>query len=164
MTMFVETEWRGEHIPVAEISGIGSPRKGKYGSDERVVTMRDGARHTISDSTLHRIIMRPVHIVPAEAGTFHLSAWRAKGKIIVHRTPVVGWAVCADGEVRPVTPHGVFDLGGPDAETYVLMPDGKVNGVGEHTEPKWFSSLADYVDHVLPPLPAPSGSKSGDEA
>lgn len=155
MSAFIEIGWRGEHIPVGEIIEIGLPNKNSHGVDERAVTMRDGTTHRIGPYDLARIIMRPVQMIPAEPGTFHVRAWRDGPEAGLNKSPVIGWALCADGDVRPVTPQGVFDLGDRDTEIYVLMPDGTVQAIGEHTEPVWFDTLDDYVRHATPPLREP---------
>lgn len=59
------------------------------------------------------------------------------------RTRVIAWALCFDGEVRPVTPNGVNDGNGRDV--YVELADGSIEAVGEWVDPCGFAD-ADEMD------------------
>lgn len=147
MMGFVEFAWPDISVAASEIIAIGRPQKTARGGEERTLTMRNGDEHTVSTYTTERLLMRPLQMIAAEPGTYHLRTWRDKGEFGVIKTPVVGWGLCADGDVRPVTPQGVHDCADRDTSTYVLMPDGSVQSVGEHTEPVWFDTEEEYLAH-----------------
>lgn len=97
------------------------------------VSLRSGDIR-VADYELNDFVRRPVQIMPAEPGTRVLHY--LLDETPEHWTvPAVGWALCADGVVRPMTtggpvyqdsehPHGVF----------VQMPDGTVGGVGPNAD------------------------------
>lgn len=73
----------------------------------------------------------PVQLIPAAPDTSLLHAWTDGSDPAgweLGRTPLIGWALCMDGNIRPVTPSGVNDgCGEPqDIGNYVELPSGQV--------------------------------------
>jgi hypothetical protein len=77
---------------------------------------------------------RAVHsLTPAAPGTFALWGHLAQGEHKVSQSTVIAWAICADGELRPVTTEGVNDGSGDSLP--ILHPNGCVDVVGVGTFP-----------------------------
>ena len=86
---------------------------------------------------------RPVQIMPAEPGTFliHVFVSETEGEeAFADKTPILGWALCMDGQVRPITPAGVSRGFNPDSTRdwhpeYIELPDGAIYEFGYEAEP-----------------------------
>ena len=96
---------------------------------------------------------RPVQIMPAEAGTHLLTvfgAFNEDEQPFVDRLPVIAWAVCLDGQVRPVTPAGVSRGYNPASfgdwyPDYLELPNGAIHQFGYDAEPENFESMAAVI-------------------
>ena len=88
----------------------------------------------VADYELNDIVRRPVQIMPAEPGTRVLHY--LLDDTPEHWTvPAVGWALCADGVVRPMTTGGpVYEDSEHPHGVFVQMPDGTVGGVGPNAD------------------------------
>lgn len=131
-------------IAIAEIERIGPPRpRQEPYCAVRTATLRSGAAYELNDFEVDQLMRRAVQLLPAAPDTWLLSVdiHREEGDAYgeTFRAPVIAWALCVDGEIRAVTPNGVNDGRGDHVEGsgghHVLMPDGTVQGVGEHAEP-----------------------------
>ncbi len=148
MTGLVDLVFPDGVIALSSIVKIGEPREVRrsWGSSRvRDVSCADGSTHSLGVPFVDGLLRRPMQLMPAEPGTFALHVWGTADDGGVNRTPVIAWALCVDGEVRPVTPQGVNNGGMMrDGEGYVLMPNGSVQSVGEHADEVWFDSVEDY--------------------
>ncbi len=154
-------------IALGSIVTIGEPRERtrRWGKTRvRDITCADGSVHAMGVAFVDSLLRRPMQLMPAEAGTYALNAWSDEDERGVSKVPVIAWALCVDGDVRPVTPQGV-NSGGmmDDGEGYVLMPNGSVQAIGEHTEPVWFDTLDEYSAHVWKAIEARRSAPSAVE-
>lgn len=158
MTGLVDLIFPDGIVSLDSIVKVNAPfkveRHGMTMSDREIV-MTDGTKHVMGAAFVDRLMRRPTHLVPVEAGTFALHAWASDEERGVIKSPVIAWALCLDGEVRPVTAQGVNDGDMMhDGEGYVLMPGGSVQSVGEHVDPVWFDTLTEYSEHMWAALAA----------
>jgi hypothetical protein len=93
---------------------------------------------------------RPVHLMPVEPGTRLLTVFVGQTEDeqpFVDKSPVIAWALCVDGQVRPVTPAGVVRGFNPASSgnwypDYLELPDGAIHQFGYDAEPENFDSIA----------------------
>ncbi len=98
------------------------------------------------------LMMRPVQIMPAESGTRLVAVYSAPFDevAIADTEPVLAWALCMDGQVRPILPSGVRrgyrfndqNVWHPD---YVQMPDGSLYQYGIESDPGAYASVDEVV-------------------
>jgi hypothetical protein len=111
--------------------------------------LRDGERQTatLTEGEYERLLRRPVQLLPAEPGTSLIRGWAGGASVEMISTPVVAWALCVDGEMRPMTPNGVndgySDDGPDDTGLFVELPGGRIEGIGEHTDPPFYENVAE---------------------
>lgn len=135
---------------LSDILRIAPPRKGAADHYETcTVYLASGKEIQIARSEADDIMARAIHVIPAEPHTNALHFDLEGGGIF--RTPIIAWALCADGELRLITPTGMND--GMDDESvergpYAELPDGRVCGVGQFVEP----SSADSAGEMLSKL------------
>lgn len=111
----------GEARPLARV------RKAAVRKDEVHLSFDDGDSMTVTVAEWDGIARDTVqHMIPAQPGTYSLSVVMnfEDGGDPVFREVVVGWAVCADGFVYPVTSRGVN--AGDAEDRAVLHPNGTV--------------------------------------
>lgn len=152
MTGLVDLVFPDGIIALNSIVKIGEPRDARrsWGTQRfRQIECADGSTHQMGVSFVDDLMRRPTQLMPAAPETFALHVWGTAKDGGVNRTPVIAWAICVDGEIRPVTPQGVNDGGMMhDGEGYVLMPNGSVQSVGEHADEVWFDSVDEYAASV----------------
>ena len=74
-----------------------------------------------------------------------LRLWLEDDVSVVGKTPVIGWALCVDGNVRPVTPQGVNDgQTDRDVTVFVEMPDGSVQATDCWGDVAFYNDLEAY--------------------
>lgn len=121
-------------FPLADITSIAPCAQRKaVGGDWYAVRRRDKDSVFLSERMWHELMRRPVQIMPIDA-TFSLVRFGcdAAGPWSFS-DPILAWALCYDGEMRPVTRDGV-DGGLPfDEPVYVRMPDGTMEA-GPHCD------------------------------
>lgn len=96
---------------------------------------------------------RPVQIIPAEPGTklIRVFGGLSRGEVpVADKSPILAWAICVDGLIRPVTPSGVSRGFNPDGKAdwfpdYVEMASGGIYELGNDGD---FECL-DNVDEVI---------------
>lgn len=99
------------------------------------------------------LMMRPVQIMPAEPGTRLILVYSlpCDETAMADTDPVLAWALCMDGQVRPVLPSGVRrdfrfndqNVWHPD---YVQLPNGKIYQFGLETDPGVYASIEEVID------------------
>ena len=105
-----------------------------------------GKSVSLSPSELDMFLMRPTQLIPALAGTYVLNIWIEEGSTAgeVYKSAVVAWALCFDGEVRPVTPYGVNGGHSVISTVHVELPDGSVRSTSVHDENPTFDNVEAY--------------------
>jgi len=138
MTGLFETEL-GAFVRIADIVDILPPRHDAEGNPTWAVRLKDRDSVRLHEYSINQLLKRPVTMVAADRGT---SVCRVDTSGDdpqnwgVYRTPVIAWATCLDGRVRPVCPEGVHD---PDADGflttgYVEMHDGSIRSMSDGCE------------------------------
>lgn len=97
---------------------------------------------------------RPVQLMPAEPGTRLLTVFGGfteDEQPFVDKAPVIAWALCVDGQVRPVTPAGVSRGYNPASigdwfPDYLELPNGSIHQFGYDAEPEPFESVAHLLE------------------
>ena len=97
---------------------------------------------------------RPVQLMPAEPGTRLLTVFvgQTEDEVpFVDKLPVIAWALCIDGQVRPVTPAGVVRGFNPASSgnwypDYLELPNGAIHQFGYDAEPEDFVSVAMVIE------------------
>lgn len=106
------------------INAIVSMRHFKRGETDWAykVTLADGQEFVADSSDVALLRERPTQIMPAASGTM-VCHFASEGEAI-YRREVIAWALCMDGEVRPVTPAGINDCEDASAPVVVELPNG----------------------------------------
>lgn len=126
--------YSSRHFPLAEIESIGPCAQRKGGSSEWYAVRRRGKDTLyLSEPMWHDLLRRPLQIMPIDPayalvrfGCDDNGPWHYSDQILA-------WALCFDGEMRPVTRDGV-DGGIPfDDPVYIRMPDGTMEA-GPHCD------------------------------
>jgi len=138
-----------EYVPLSTIARIGS----EYHPEGKAIMRRlylrgDELPREVLKHEADDLLKTPLQLIPAEPGTRIIRV----GPEVPHiwYTRLIGWALCLNGEVRPVTPNGVNDSVSIDTEMFVEMSDGSVEGVGEWTDPCRFESAQAMLKHFHP--------------
>lgn len=161
MIGFYETLSTPGIIRLDDIEHIADAQPNEHGVPVHKVTLRTGKTFTIFGSDRGGLLRRPVQLVAAEPGTRMI--WiHGSDMITPQYARVVAWALCFDGEVRPVTPNGVCDGRGGNA--YVELADGTVEGVGEWTDPSSFTDATAFIDFFVKRAGSSSEEKSWADA
>jgi len=124
---------------IASLTEVVSARED---SDRGIVnvTLRNGQTVQTYGSLEGTFAFRAVQLIPAEPGWNSIRAWMDNGQVEVRRTPVIGWALCADGCVRVVTVTGVE----PEyysSPLYVETAAKEIIGVGFEPCPSRYDSV-----------------------
>ncbi|WP_239435155.1 hypothetical protein [Sphingomonas sp. ACRSK] len=96
---------------------------------------------------------RPVQLIPSEPGTSFLHVFTGDddpAEWSVEAVPLIGWALCIDGEVRPVTASGINDsVSEPnDIGNFVAMPNGKIVSCSSWASCAWFDNTEELLSYV----------------
>jgi hypothetical protein len=92
--------------------------------------------------------------MPVEPGTRLLTVFgglTGDEPPFVDTAPIIAWALCIDGQVRPVTPAGVSRGYNPASSgnwypDYLQLPDGAIHQFGLDAEPENFGSVAVVIE------------------
>lgn len=142
---FKPIPWKDGAIPLKRITSIEEAGKNEHGVDLCTVHLGPNvAPVKMLGSDADELMRRPLQIIPAEAGISFLhidlagdGAWRE---------PVIAWALCMDGQVRPVCPGGVNDdVSDSQHAVYVEMPDKTVRAIGAYAEPPYAATVDELV-------------------
>ncbi len=123
------------HFPLAGIESIGPCSQRKSVTDEWWAVRRRGDADTVylSERMRQKLIRRPVQIMPIDPAYALVRFGCDADGPWSFSDPILAWALCYDGEMRPVTRDGV-DGGIPiDEPVYVRMPDGTMEA-GPHCD------------------------------
>jgi hypothetical protein len=101
---------RIEAIPLQEIQSIGGVLKRGEHDTYHLMQLR-GDRQTVEmyENEVRSLMSRPAQLLPAQSGSMLLYVSADREGAFVTRTPLIAWALCLDGLIRPVTPSGVDD-------------------------------------------------------
>lgn len=138
-------------IRINDIVRIGPERDNGHGVKVRDCTLADERSKVLFKFEADEILRRPVQLIPAQPGTQICRADpTSPSGPTVYRDQLIAWALCLDGEIRVVTPAGVNDgCGEPQEGIHVEMPDGKIVGVGEYTDPCAFDDADAMLRHFV---------------
>lgn len=97
---------------------------------------------------------RPVQLMPAEPGLRLITVFGGMTEDespFVDKTPIIAWALCLDGQVRPVTPAGVSRGYNPASlgdwyPDYLEMANGAIHQFGYDAEPEDFESVGAVIE------------------
>ncbi len=141
MIGFIETASSGGMVPISAIIRIGEERVGKDKIELRTAKLFDGSKFDLLEHDIAEIRSRPAQIIPSEPGTQFVRAaiGGTLAESVIVAEPVIAWALCLDGAVRPVTPQGVCGGASFWDDHYVEMPAGDIYAVGDVSEPSSFT-------------------------
>lgn len=132
MTGFFSPMGRHGAIPISSITEVSPTQKREGRSDTCLVRFKRPDR-TIGALEVHafegdELCKRVIQIIPAEPGARLLSPGIDDEGFYCGKTALIAWALCIDGEVRPLTPVGLYD--GNDEVTkfgwWVQLPSGGI--------------------------------------
>ena len=150
MIGLINTGWAGAMVPLDAITRVSNDWKNDHRVKMRTVELNDGRKFDLTDTQADALQGRAVQIIPALPGVSLLSADLAPtlDESCILAEPVIAWALCVDGDIRPVTPAGV--LGGRSIwdDHYVQMAGG-IQAVGDLTDPFCFSDRAEMLQHFF---------------
>lgn len=111
-------------ISLAQVRFASTQRNGDV-----LLQLTDGSAHSVSADEWQAAMRNTVQsMTPAAPGTFILHSPSASDSVNpefwITKTPVLAWAVAADGFVYPVTSDGINE--GRDTNHVVLHPSGHV--------------------------------------
>jgi hypothetical protein len=122
------------------------------GTRWHTLKFKDGETVEMSTHEIEMLLARPMKLLPAEAGSqllnFYYSDPEGPG---ISRTPLIAWALCLDGEIRPVTPSGVDDgISEPEDGWHVEMPGGRVFAANNwHGGPGLFETADEALSYFV---------------
>jgi hypothetical protein len=104
----------------------------------------------LTNHAYEHLTKHPLQLLAAEAGT-KLCQWDLDAEEPeVWFEPVIAWALCLDGEIRPATPCGVDDgVSRGDGVSFVKMPDGYIKATGPNPDVVGFQDEASLLLHLL---------------
>jgi hypothetical protein len=141
-----------EFIPYHRIASA-EPQANKHGTEMLKLFLVDG--------DIKRDVMTwdgfgetPLQLIPSEPGVQLLHVWTDGDDQIewqVGRTPLIGWALCIDGHVRPVTASGVNDgcTEPHDIGNFVEMADGQVVSTSPWSGRATFKNADELLAYAL---------------
>lgn len=156
MSPFFSRGWNRRMYSLSDVDWIGPERDLSNGRSVHDVKIKGVADSTeIGVYEHNRMLMTPLQLIAAEKDTYLLDIWLEGDIMGGSRTPVIAWALCADGETRPVTPQGVSDgIEAPGRNHYVAMPDGSVHATSTYAEVKRYGDVLAYREGELAVLRA----------
>ncbi len=142
-------EHSGGAFPITEIHNVRYVEQRPGRAEHYVLDRRAAAKPLEIFPTEYADLMaRPVQLLLAESGTRLIMVYSMPGDAaaIADSDPVVAWALCLDGQVRPVLPSGVRriyrfsdqNVWHPD---YVQLPDGTICQYGLESEPGTYADI-----------------------
>ncbi|MFZ3484176.1 hypothetical protein [Sphingomonas sp. 3-13AW] len=129
------------------------PVENRHGVEMVQLRQADGTTN-MDLMTWERFGATPVQLIPSETGTSFLHVFTGgddTDEWSVEAVPLIGWALCVDGDVRPVTAAGVNDgVSEPgDIGNFVQMPNGKVVSCSSWASHGWFENTEKLLTFAL---------------
>ena len=121
-------------VALHEITSIGSLIEPAKGAAYQLIHLRGGDDASVRayPAEVEALMKRPAQLLPAEPGSKLLYVGFDEDSPWVMRTPLIAWALCLDGFIRPVSPAGVDDGDlSPEYGWFVEFPSGGIHTVGE---------------------------------
>jgi hypothetical protein len=139
-------------IPMHQIASA-SAEVNKHGVEMLKLRLQDGTT-SVGWATWERFGETPIQLIPSEPGTSFLHVFTGGddvGEWSVDTVPLIGWALCIDGEVRPVTASGVNDGVSEleDIGNFVQMPNGQVVSCSAWASQTGFDSTENLLAFAL---------------
>ena len=150
MTGLISTGWAGAMVPLDAITRVSNDWKNDHRVKMRTVELNDGRKFDLTDTQADALQGRAMQIIPTLPSVSLLSVDlepTLEGSCILAE-PVIAWALCVDGDIRPVTPAGVLSGRSIWDDHYVEMAGG-IQSVGDLTEPPGFSDRAEMLQHFF---------------
>ncbi|WP_230771102.1 hypothetical protein [Sphingomonas sp. Leaf4] len=136
-----------EELPLSRIETIRSHGTGD--STYRLKLTNDDYWYDLRPHAYRELASRPVQLLPANLPT-EFVCWNDDGELDVWFEPVIGWALCFDGQVRPVTAGGVCNGSYSDRDDdYVRYPDGRIRAIGNTAYMVGFDDTDAFRTHLL---------------
>lgn len=143
--------FQGRHFDrwrrLADIERLGERPPVEGERDRYFAKMRDGEMLEMFDYERDALLRRPVQLIPAEPGASIIRVSSKADDPWVYREPVIAWALCYDGGIRPVAPNGIPD--DTKQVAYVEMPGGRIQAIGEWGDPCAFDTVDDMCQHFV---------------
>lgn len=138
-------------IPMHQIVSA-SPVENQHGVDMLKLRQADGTTRT-GLMTWEGFGQTPVQLIPSEPGTSFLHVFTDDSDAAewsVEAVPLIGWALCVDGDVRPVTASGINDgVSEPhDIGNFVAMPNGKIVSCSSWVSCAWHANTEELLSYV----------------
>lgn len=144
----------GAAVPLADIKSVEHVEWGPGRAEHYRLHRNSGAQAaTLFPHDYTDLMMRPVQIIPAEPGTRLILVYSLPCDEVASADadPVLAWALCMDGQVRPILPSGVRrdfrfndqNVWHPD---YVQLPDGKIYQFGLESDCGVYASIEEVID------------------
>lgn len=139
----------GGAIRLDDIERVGESSVNRHGAIVRMLHLREGAPIRLIGE-VPDLFLRPVQIMPCESGlktiVCYVEDHDGEPKAVPWRSIMTGWALCLDGQVRPLTAAGVNDGRAAGNDIFVEFPCGRIAGVGE-TDPVEFDDARAMIAH-----------------
>jgi hypothetical protein len=93
------------------------------------------------------LMTRPVQLLPVESGTRLIVPYVEDEEPFADSWPILAWALCMDGQVRPILPTGIrrgytqHSTPAWWASDYIQLPDGSLYEFGIEAEPDRLDSI-----------------------
>jgi hypothetical protein len=140
----------GEAFSISDIGSVVRVERQPRSAEHHVIKRTSGeVSGRLYGLDYDDLLGRPVQLVSAETGTSLLIVFVSDDDAFAVRIPVLAWALCMDGQVRPILPSGVrrrYSESTADWHPdYVEMPDGSIYEFGFEAD----TDRYDSVDEVL---------------
>ncbi|MDQ0249212.1 hypothetical protein J2W22_001259 [Sphingomonas kyeonggiensis] len=135
-------------VPFSSIARA-KPSTNQYGTEVADFILTDGTELKNFGPIWEGLWRLPTQLIQAEPGWKLCDIW-VEGEPGMRLTPIIAWAYCVDGEIRPVTPCGINDgLADPAMGIFVQRPDGAVESASSWGDGGTFHNPAHLLDHYV---------------
>jgi len=134
-----------EELPLSRIEVIRSHGTGD--STYRIKLTEEDHWRDLRPHAYRQLASRPVQLLPANPPV-ELVCWNDDDELEIWFEPVIAWALCFDGQVRPVTASGVCN-GSDYQDDYVRYPDGRISAIGSTAYIVGFDDTDALRTHLL---------------
>lgn len=133
-------------FPIGDVASIENLPPQSNQAERYRVKRQSGASTSLFTWEYRELMERPVQLLPADQGTELLRPY-VDEEPFVDALPVLAWALCFDGEMRPVLPSGVH--GRHEAHPFndfLQLPDGRIFEFGREAEPDALQNKAEVIE------------------